>query len=215
MEPVTALVIVSLGLGLFASVTSCFTCYRTERYMARSERETTSVEIDNSVIDRKEPDGSTVHTRKQHIKIDDIEASTFTGHSTTIESGRPNDVASVLAGAASGGLSALAGRAPGSLAPALPAPSIARLPRLEEEKSVPPTIIIDEDSDQDKPAQSLEKSGHHARRPSGAALLVSVVSDALADDGIVDAHELGEIMVSVLGDDDPVLSDADSAASSV
>lgn len=45
MEPVTALAITSLELGLLASITSCFTCIRTERYIRSSERETTSVEI--------------------------------------------------------------------------------------------------------------------------------------------------------------------------
>lgn len=212
MEPVTALAIASLGISLIAGVTSCFTCYRTERYMARSERDTTSVEIDNSVTDRKEADGSVVHTRQQHIKIDDIEASTFTDRSTTIESGRPNDVASALAGAASGGLSALAGGLPGS---SLPAPSRASLPRVEEEKSSPPTIVIDDDSDHADPApSSQEKSGHHSRKHSGAGTIVTVISDALADDGVVDAGELGEIMVSVLGGDHaPSDADADSVSS--
>ena len=63
MDPVTALAITSPGLGLFASVTSFFTCISTKRYMRRSERGATSIEIDNSIIDRKEADGTAVHER--------------------------------------------------------------------------------------------------------------------------------------------------------
>ena len=102
MDPATALAITALGFAFIASVTSCFTCYRTERYIARTERETTTVEIDNSITDRKEPDGTTEHTRTQHIRIDDADVSTLTGRSTTVETGRQNDVASTLAGAARG-----------------------------------------------------------------------------------------------------------------
>ena len=140
MDPVTALAITSLGLGLFASVTSCFTCIRTERYMRRSECDTTSIEIDNSVIDREEADGTVVHERNQHIRIDDIETSTFTGRSTTVETGRENGVASTLAAAASGGLSAISGvlpiGLPGSSTTATPVASRGVLPRSESQSDI-------------------------------------------------------------------------------
>ena len=74
-------------------------------------------------------------------------------------------------------------------------------------------MVIDDNSDHGDPApSSQEKSGHHSRKHSATAKVVSTISDALADDGIVDASELGEIMVSVLGET-PVLSDADSISS--
>lgn len=82
--------------------------------------------MDNSIVDRQEPDGSVVHERNQHIRIDDLDVTAYTDRSTTTESSRPNDVASVLEGAANGGLSAL-----GSLEPG-PTPIGSRL-RLEQD----------------------------------------------------------------------------------
>ena len=211
MEPVTLLAITSLGFGLLASVTSCFTCIRTERYIRSSERETTSVEIDNSIVDRQEPDGSVVHERNQHIRIDDLDVTTYTDRSTTTESGRPNDVASVLAGAASGGLSALGNLVPGSAPASLSVSPRTRLTESKEDRSVFPSIIIDEDTDHGESApSSKEKASNHSRHHSGTASIVSVISGALEDDGLVDADELGHIVLSVLGDEhDP--SDAGSA----
>ncbi|MEM6338865.1 MAG: hypothetical protein AAF673_02935 [Pseudomonadota bacterium] len=110
-----------------------------------------------------------------------------------------------MAAAASGGLSAISGVLPivlpGSSTAATPAASRAALPRSEEELSAPPTIIIDEDIDHGAPAPSSKaNSSHHTRHHSGTASIVSSILDALDYDGIVDPDELGDIVVSVLGD---------------
>ena len=67
-----------------------------------------------------------------------------------------------------------------------------------EEKIAPPTVTAGENVYLGEPDPSSEKnSRHHSRTAS----MVSAISGALEDDGIVDSAELGEIIVSVLGDE--------------
>lgn len=79
MEPITALVILACTFSLFASGVSCFTCVRTERYMASTNRESSTVEIDTSSTDVEESNGTISHTKTQHITITEADVSTLTG----------------------------------------------------------------------------------------------------------------------------------------
>lgn len=207
MDPATILGIVAISLAAIAGITSCASCYRTEQYRRSTEHDTTTVDIENTVTDRTEPDGTHERTRQQHIKIEDADISTFASGATTVETGRPNDVASTLAGAASG-----AARAIGGLA--APSPSPASLPALSGKKSKAELASEDDSTDPDDAEkktgmviievgdsdEDAVTSGASTKKPekSEAANLLSVATSALAD-GDLDPNEMREIVTVVLG----------------
>ncbi len=216
MDPATILGIVAISLAAIAGITSCASCYRTEQYRRSTEHDTTTVDIENTVTDRTEPDGTHELTRAQHIRIDDADMSTFTGRDTTVETGRPNAVANTLAGAASGAVRAIGGIASGS-------PSPASLPTLSRNNS---KAELDSKEDSTDPDDAEKKtgmviievggsdedavtSGDSTKKPekSEAANLLSVATNALAD-GDLDPNEMRKIVTVVLGGQ----SDADGVS---
>ena len=103
------IIIGAICLAVVAGITSYCSQRRAEEDRQEVENDATTVDITSTTTETTEPSGVTTTTTTQHIKIEDFDRSKITKTETTSETGRENDVASTIAGAASGGFGAVAG----------------------------------------------------------------------------------------------------------
>ena len=138
------------------------------------------------------------------INHKEADVSTLTGRSSSTENGRPNDVASTLAIAASGGLKVIAASThslPSQLNNHISHNKALSLPTSDDIKQPYKQQVINTIEASDNSSIAAQTSASHAkpRRHSDPKLVASVILDALKNDNQVDGTEWREIALKLSG----------------
>ncbi|GAB4169891.1 MAG: hypothetical protein Tsb006_7730 [Rickettsiaceae bacterium] len=94
-------------ISLISAGTSIGTFFYSYRKFKAGSKDSTHVDIENTVIDRTEANGTREHQKKQKIHIENIDTEFVSDTMSTTRTGLPNKTAETLAGNATGALTGL------------------------------------------------------------------------------------------------------------